>query len=579
MSSRPGEVELAPLPRWLIDEPSPTRAQPRSDASTPTQLARSGFLVAAFRAAGWLRARLDEQRTVVVCPWSSEHTSGSAGDTSTVLFAPSPGRTMGWFHCSHAHCASRTLRDVLAVLPTAALAEARVAHPATRPPDAGSPSSSAPRTFERGDQVELAWAVLEALGPASVTHDEGDFWRYDEGTGAWARVRVEIVEATLMNFAGAAVGPVGREKPLKLSASAVQGATHLARSVLVADPRRAGFDGAPRGLAFRDGFAVVRDGRLERTAHRPENMCRYAFPFDLAWRAPMPRADEFFEVVFGDVAEEERHARVMLLQEFAGACLIGEAPLYQRCLMLFGAGGNGKSELLRILRGMMPPGSVAALPPHHWGERFQIERLVGALANFCDEVPEREVTSSETFKAVVTGEPIHAERKHRAPFEFRPIAGHVFSTNTPLSAADFSDGFWRRFMVCPLTRRLDTLPARRIAAGAEVLDAELPALVGWALEGAARVQRQGGFTIPPRSAEVAAEWQLENDPVRVFAESRASGETMPALSLYEAFCAFAKTNGFAQMSSTRFGRRVMATGLYTRHETNRSRVYIRKPAA
>jgi phage/plasmid-associated DNA primase len=112
-----------------------------------------------------------------------------------------------------------------------------------------------------------------------------------------------------------------------------------------------------------------------------------------------------------------------------------------------------------------------------------------------------------------------------------------------------------------------------------VLGAELPALIGWALEGAARVQRQGGFTVPQRSAEVAAEWQLENDPVRIFAESRMAGETMPALSLYEAFCAFAKTHGFAQMSSTRFGRRVMATGLYTRHETNRSRVYIRRAAA
>ena len=42
-------------------------------------------------------------RHAVLCPWRAEHTS--QGETSTILFAPTEGRTLGWFHCSHSHCA------------------------------------------------------------------------------------------------------------------------------------------------------------------------------------------------------------------------------------------------------------------------------------------------------------------------------------------------------------------------------------------------------------------------------------------------------------------------------------------
>ncbi|HEY4116288.1 MAG TPA: phage/plasmid primase, P4 family [Byssovorax sp.] len=573
-AKRPAVAQVAPAPGWLLERVTKPRRKPKAPAQAAGP-AGEGFLAVAFRAAGMLRATLDVARTAVVCPWTAEHTSGAPGDSSTVLFCPSPGRSMGWFHCSHSHCAHRSIQDVLAALPSSAIAAARAVHP----PAPGAPPPRSPRPFVRGDHVELAAATLEALGPAPTTYDEGQFWRYDVDTGVWRRVELEAIEACAASFAGARVGSGEHERALKLTASAVQGAARIARNTLVAAEGRVRFDSQARGVAFRNGFAVVRDGAIQLTPHSPESGCRFAFPFDLVRGRSTPHADEFFDALFGDVAEDERHARVMLLQEFVGACLIGQAPIYQRCLLLYGTGGNGKSELLRVLRALVPPDAVTSLPPHLWGERFQIERLAGALANFVDEVPERDVTSGETFKAVVTGEPVHAERKHRAAFEFRPVAGHIFSSNSPLNSTDFSDGFWRRFIVCPLSRRLDQSPTRRLAAGVEVLRTEHDALVAWALEGAARAQRQGGYTLPARSAEVVAEWRDENDPVRLFAEARAPSEVVPAGVLYNAFCAFAREHGFAQMSSTRFGRRVVAADLYTRDHTRRGNLYARKTRA
>ncbi|WP_438042449.1 DUF5906 domain-containing protein [Sorangium sp. So ce128] len=192
--------------------------------------------------------------------------------------------------------------------------------------------------------------------------------------------------------------------------------------------------------------------------------------------------NEFLEGVFADCSEEEAAARTALLQEFVGACLIGDAVRYQRCLILYGEGGNGKSAVINLVRAMFPPGALASLPPQRWTERFALSALEAKLANFVSETPTGETLDGGAFKAVVTGDPVMAERKHRDPFEFRPVAGHMFSTNWPIAASDFSAGFWRRPMILPFARRFDTAPERKIAPEARVVEQELSGVVAWALE-------------------------------------------------------------------------------------------------
>jgi hypothetical protein len=65
--------------------------------------------------------------------WEGDHTKGKHLDTWTILFAPGDGEVMGWFHCSHAHCHGRGLRDILAVFTEDELAHARQAAGLVRP--------------------------------------------------------------------------------------------------------------------------------------------------------------------------------------------------------------------------------------------------------------------------------------------------------------------------------------------------------------------------------------------------------------------------------------------------------------
>ena len=66
-----------------------------------------------FMAHGALKRGIGGGRHAVTCPWTEEHSTKDAPHgTDTVIWEAEPGR---WptFHCSHAHCEGRTIRDVM----------------------------------------------------------------------------------------------------------------------------------------------------------------------------------------------------------------------------------------------------------------------------------------------------------------------------------------------------------------------------------------------------------------------------------------------------------------------------------
>lgn len=118
-------TELAELPTWIYFRcvrSTGGRTGPRGEPIAHGELEAS-LLARAFTLAGLVRRRVDSTRVAVRCPWEREHTSHGA--TSTVLFAPVEGRSLGWFHCSHGHCAGRGALEALDALPRALVERAR----------------------------------------------------------------------------------------------------------------------------------------------------------------------------------------------------------------------------------------------------------------------------------------------------------------------------------------------------------------------------------------------------------------------------------------------------------------------
>jgi len=431
------------------------------------------------------------------------------------------------------------------------------------------------RSFERGDHVELAESILEYLGTSPLTFDAGEFWRYSPTRGVWELLEQHIIRHTVTMFAGSPVGP--KQKPLRVSATDAKGAEAIARDKLLADANRVTFRSTPLGIAFSNGFVRVRDGAIELAEHAPANLARHGFTFDYEpWTAERtPKLNAFLAELFADCDPPERDARVALLQEFSGACLVGDAIRFQKCLLLHGEGGNGKSALLALLRAMFPRDALCSLPPQRWAERFSLEVLEGKRANFVSETPNGDILDGSAFKAVITGDYVTAERKLKPVFEFKPIAGHIFSTNWPLLTSDHSTGFWRRPIVLPCTRKFDGDAARVIDVEQPIIREELAGLVAFAIEGAARAQRQSAFTVPEQGKALAHQWRTDSDAVRSFLATRPDNDEVLSSTLFDAYKQWSKDTNHGTLSSTKFGLRVKATGLYTSVRLARGVVYTR----
>jgi len=124
VGAHPLDTPVADLPdAWLahLTRRTPERSSGPALSSSGTDAGES-WLGYAFAAAGWLGLALPDGRRLARCPWLALHSDGrgAGNDTSTIVFPRAEGGTLGGFACMHSHCAERTWRDVVDVLPTAA---------------------------------------------------------------------------------------------------------------------------------------------------------------------------------------------------------------------------------------------------------------------------------------------------------------------------------------------------------------------------------------------------------------------------------------------------------------------------
>jgi P4 family phage/plasmid primase-like protien len=268
------------------------------------------------------------------------------------------------------------------------------------------------------------------------------------------------------------------------------------------------------GINFANGW-VGED--LVLRSHAPKYGATFTLPFEYKPELAT-KCNRFFEFLhdcWGD--QEDFNDRVAALQEFFAASLFGIAPQFQKALLLYGRAGTGKTVLLKILRGLLPPDGIADLGPEHWGDRFGPTALVGKVVNICGELPEAGTISGQVFKTVVEGSPITTEFKGRDLFVFTPRCSHVFASNFMPLSRDTSAGFARRWLILDFGKVVPE--AERVKTLAEdILADEREAIAAWAVEGLTRLLKRGDYTTPKSSAARSAMLRRSNNTVQAFLE-------------------------------------------------------------
>lgn len=394
----------------------------------------------------------------------------------------------------------------------------------------------------------------------------GTIYLYNDNVGVWDELQQEDAQSLIQCYdcrplVGAREGAVLELEPLKCKK------IHQAAILDIDHRDQEFFKSHKAGIAFKNGFAVVSPESVELLPRSPDNRATHCLPFDFNLEAECPEWAAVVKRVFKPSPSPEDDAK--LLQEFAGACLLGIAHRYTRCLILEGGGENGKSVVVEtIVEQLFPAAAVSYTSPQSWAKPEFLSVLRDAILNVCNEMSANDIQASDAFKAVIDGGAVTARNLYENPYTLFPRAGHIFLCNDLPGNRDNTKGFWRRILVLQFKRDFKKDPdehgkSRTKEDVKEALRKELPGIAVWALYGAMRLLRQGGYTIPLSHRMAVEEWRYDADQVAAFLNECClldGGETQHA-EIFKKFREWCELTGRQLVGNRKLAKRLRMLGV------------------
>ncbi len=412
------------------------------------------------------------------------------------------------------------------------------------------------RTVLIGSDVEIAKRIHQDLAEqyGEIVDTEGQLWRY--GDTHWEAIPEHELRLAAHLYDGAYYEtPKGEPSRVKLGKGRVDSILYELATLLT-EPEF--FAETPTGINCASGFIrFASDGIPDIEPHQREHRARHTLPGH--WPCPpeaLEKKDTFLSRLLEGVFEGDADAndKNRLLAEVCGSAALGYATklLQPRAAILKGEKAeNGKSQILDLARGLLPTSAICSISAARMSDERHVIGLVNKLLNASDELSSAAAIASDTFKSIITGEPIDGRDVYKSRIDFRALAQHIFATNTlPPFQGGMDRGVQRRVLVVTFNRIIP-MEERIEAIGRRIAEEEADLLLAWAVDGASRLMRQRNFTIPPSSRVALTDWILGADPVLAWldecVEIKPIFDGQPAITTraaYEKFREWAIAEGF-----------------------------------
>lgn len=239
-------------------------------------------------------------------------------------------------------------------------------------------------------------------------------------------------------------------------------------------------------------------------------MLPYAYKPELADLHDAPLFTTFLHNCWS--MEPDYEERVKCLQEAIAATLFGIAPEYSRAVLLFGIGGSGKSQMLKIIESLLPPEAVSYVKPYAFNDKFGVTDLCNSLLNIAGELSETCSIPGDVFKSIVSGEKQVGQYKCRPLFTFKPRAAHWFASNHLPKTRDVTSGFFRRWMVFSFNHVINPKD-RIINIGEMIAERERESIVAWSMKALERLRVNKEYSLPPSHFDNVISMAEESDSV------------------------------------------------------------------
>jgi putative DNA primase/helicase len=292
------------------------------------------------------------------------------------------------------------------------------------------------------------------------------------------------------------------------SSGALAAMVRLARGIpgVIVDHEDLNSDGLI--LNCTNGTVDLTTGELR--PHDPADLCTQQCPVDYDPAAAAPLWDACMERWQPDPEVRE------YLQREAGAGATGRHT--ETLSIHYGLGANGKSKYFGAQQSALGDYSVV---PHksvivasrHEQHATVVADLFRRRLVVAGETSDSARINEDQAKNLTGGDRITARRMREDPWEFDPTHTLIMFSNHLPNIAGTDNGIWRRVRLIPWDV---TIPAaEQDEALGDKLDAELPGVLRWMVEGAVRYLKDG-LGAPDRIVARTAEFRGDQDTVGRF---------------------------------------------------------------
>lgn len=322
-------------------------------------------------------------------------------------------------------------------------------------------------------------------------------------------------------------------------------------------------------INFQNGTGKIVDGNFVLNDFNPSDFITYQLPYQYDNSAKCPMFEKYLLRVL-----PEESSRIVL-QEFCG--FIFTRLNIEKMLMLIGGGSNGKSVFFNILNALIGKENVLNFSMGLFAHEYNRAKLTNVLLNYSSE--KGTDLPVDTFKALISGEPIQAREPYGKAFTLINRAKFIFNTNTLPKETEASEAYFRRFLV---------IPFEQVIAGDEIdidlankiIKNELAGVFNWLLVGLNRIMKNRKFSDCERAIKAIDDFKKSSDSVRLFIEEenyiQSLVQNSPLKERYNDYKGYCIDSGFKPVSIQRFAERLKNAGFKIEKKNYGKVVFLEK---
>ena len=301
-------------------------------------------------------------------------------------------------------------------------------------------------------------------------------------------------------------------------------------------------------------FEITPSGHKLRSFDR-NDFLKYQLPFAYDPNTTAPQFERYLNQVQPD------QQRQFILAEYIASVFIPVARFkFEKALILYGGGANGKSVFFDIVNALLGDENVSGYSLESLTDKEGYFRamIVNKLLNYASELNVNQAASDKT-KQLISGEKMQARLPYGQPFNMTDYAKLMFNANELPKNAEQTEAYFRRFMIINFEQ---TIPEHEQdkELSRKIIENELSGVFNWVLFGLNRLLEQKAFTQSEAVNQARKQYELDSDSVNQFISDNdylpSATAYNPIVELYREYRAFCLEDGCQAVKKGNFIKRL-----------------------